>query len=93
MVFKPQTFHENPPQVELDDPTAAALEARVAEALARAGAVDASEVEVTVANGLVTLAGMVGTPHEVETVGEVAARVTGVEAVENRVQALGSDLH
>lgn len=93
MVFKPQTFHETPPQVEIDDPTAAALEARVAEALARAGAVDASAVEVTAADGVVTLTGTVGTPREIETITEVASRVAGVEAVENRVEALGADLH
>ena len=33
MVFKPQTFHQTPPQVEMDNPTDAKLEVAVAEAL------------------------------------------------------------
>ena len=89
MVFKPQTFHEVPPQAEIDNPTQAGLEARVAEALARAGAADASQVEVTVEGSIVTLTGQVGTAPEIGTVGEVAARVHGVGSVENRVKAVG----
>ena len=55
MVFKPQTFHEIPPQVEIDDPTDAVLEADVAAALGRAGLVDASRVIVTTTGAVVTL--------------------------------------
>jgi len=88
MVFKPQTFHEVPPQAEIDNPTQAGLEARVAEALARAGGADASQVEVTVEGSIVTLTGQVGTAPEIGTVGEVAARVSGVGSVENRVMAV-----
>jgi osmotically-inducible protein OsmY len=93
MVFKPQTFHHEPPQAEIDDPTEAALEARVAEALARVGSADASQVAVTVAGGVVTLTGNVGFPREVDTIAEAAARIPGVEAVDNRVQAMGTDIH
>jgi hypothetical protein len=93
MVFKPQTFHEVPPQTEIDNPTQAGLEARVAEALARTGAADASQVEVTLEGSVVTLTGTVGTLPEVETVAEVAARVPGVGSVDNRVEALGAGLH
>ena len=85
MVFKPQTFHEVPPQVEMDNPTDATLEADVAEALGRAGLIDASRVGVTAAGAVVTLDGFVGSQFEVETAGEIAARVEGVRDVDNRL--------
>ena len=93
MVFKPQKFHEVPPQVEIDNPTQAELEARVAEALARAGSADASQVDVTVEGSVVTLTGTVATSPEIGTVAEVAARVPGVVSVDNRVEALRDNLH
>jgi osmotically-inducible protein OsmY len=86
MVFKPQTFHETPPQAEQDDPTDAVLEARVAEALGRAGLVDASRVSVTTMGAIVTLDGFVGSPYEVDAAGEVAGKVEGVGGVDNRLQ-------
>lgn len=85
MVFKPQTFHEIPPQAEMDDPTSSLLEADVAAALARAGTIDASRVEVTAADGTVTLQGFVGSLAEIDTAGEVAAGVEGVTVVDNRL--------
>jgi osmotically-inducible protein OsmY len=69
----------------MNDPTAAMLEADVAAALARAGAVDASRVEATVANGTVTLQGFVGSLAEIDTAGEVAAGVEGVTVIDNRL--------
>jgi osmotically-inducible protein OsmY len=83
MVFKPQTFHEVPPQVEIENPTDALLEADVAEALGRAGLVDASRVGVTARGSVITLDGFVGSRFEVETAGEIAARVEGVKEVDN----------
>ena len=85
MVFKPQTFHQVPPQVEIDNPTDATLEAEVAEALGRAGLIDASRVGVTAAGAVITLDGFVGSEFEVETAGEIAARVEGVKDVDNRL--------
>jgi osmotically-inducible protein OsmY len=85
MVFKPQTFHEVPPQVEIENPTDALLEADVAEALGRAGLVDASRVGVTARGSVITLDGFVGSRFEVETAGEIAARVEGVKEVDNRL--------
>jgi osmotically-inducible protein OsmY len=85
MVFKPQTFHEIPPQAEMSDPTPSVLEATVAEALARAGAIDASRVTVTLANGIITLQGFVGSLAEIETAGDVAASVEGVTVIDNRL--------
>jgi osmotically-inducible protein OsmY len=86
MVFKPQTFHETPPQVELDNPTDAKLEVAVAEALGRAGLVDATRVSVTTKDAVVTLDGFVGSSLEVETAGEVAASVKDIRSVDNRLQ-------
>lgn len=85
MVFKPQTFHELPPQAELDDPTDATLESDVAEALGRAGLVDATRVSVTARGGAITLLGYVGSDLEVNTAAEVAGLVRGVETVDNRL--------
>ena len=86
MVFKPQTFHEVPPQVEMDAPTDAKLEAAVAEALGRAGLLDATRVSVTTKGAIVTLDGFVGSRLEVETASEVAARIEGISGVDNRLQ-------
>ena len=86
MVFKPQTFHEVPPQVQIDNPTDAVLEADVAEALGRAGLVDASRISVTVKGVAATLDGFVGSRTEIETAEEVARRVKGVDRVDNRLQ-------
>jgi osmotically-inducible protein OsmY len=86
MVFKPQTFHEVPPQAEIDDPTGAVLEADVAEALARAGLVDASRVSVTAKGAVVALEGFVGSQMEVAAAAEVAGRVKGVKAVDNKLR-------
>ena len=90
MVFKPQTFHEIPPQVEMDNPTDARLEAAVAEALGRAGLVDATRVSVTTSGAVVTLDGFVGSRLEVEAAGEVAASVEGISSVDNRLQVQGA---
>lgn len=86
MVFKPQTFHEVPPQAEIDNPTDAALETEVAGALGRAGTVDATRVSVTTKGGIVILDGLVGSQAEVGMAGEVAGRVEGVKGVDNRLR-------
>lgn len=85
MVFKPQTFHEKPPQAELDHPTDAILEAEVAEALGRAGLVDATRVFVTVQDTDVSLDGFVGSESELDAAAEIAGRVAGVKRVDNRL--------
>ena len=86
MVFKPQTFHEVPPQIEIDAPTDAVLEAVVAAALGRAGLVDASRVSVTTTGAIVTLDGFVGSQAEIETASDVAGRVDGIKGVDNRLR-------
>jgi osmotically-inducible protein OsmY len=90
MVFKPQTFHDRPPLAEIQDPTQATLEARVAEALGRAASVDASQIAVTVVDGVVTLDGIVSASEEIDRVAEVALSVSGVTTLQNLVRATGT---
>ncbi|MBX7106817.1 MAG: BON domain-containing protein [Gemmataceae bacterium] len=85
MVFKPQTFHEIPPQSEMDDPTEAVLESDIAAALARAGFIDSSRISVAVTGDRVVLSGDVGSEAEIAAATEVARAVEGVGAVENRL--------
>ena len=86
MVFKPQTFHETPPQAEMDHPTDAILEANVAGALGRASLVDATRVAVTARGAVVTLDGFVGSRSEAEAAVDVAQRVPGVQKVDNQLE-------
>jgi osmotically-inducible protein OsmY len=85
MVFKPQTFHEVPPQSELDNPTDALLEAEVAGYLARAAQIDATRVSVTARGDTITLSGVVGSRFEADAAVETASRVAGVKMVDNRL--------
>ncbi|TCL72705.1 BON domain-containing protein [Rhizobium sp. BK251] len=86
MVFKAATFHGLAPEVEIDHFTRAALETAVANALAAAGGIDASDVTVTVVgDGEVVLAGTVGTLAEIERATTVARSVDRVETVRNDV--------
>lgn len=92
MVFKPQTFHEVPPEAELDNPTDAMLEADVAGALGRAGLVDATRIAVITKGAVVILDGLVGSRSEADAAAEVARRVKGVGSVENRLRIQGADV-
>lgn len=85
MVFKPQTFHELPPQAEMDDPMDAVLEADAAEALVRAGALDASRIDVTIRGTAACLDGFVGSRSEIDMAGEIVGKVDGIKAVDNRL--------
>lgn len=85
MVFKPQTFHGDTP--EIDKPAGgASTEARVADALARAADLDATQVAVTEVDGAIVLDGMVLYPEEVAIAGDIAERVGGGLPVQNRVR-------
>jgi osmotically-inducible protein OsmY len=90
MVFKQQTFHEEEPTVELEHPPRAAMETMVAEALAVAGGLDATEVTVTASAGTVTLAGSVLRASEIDRASEVARSVYGVEQVVNKIRSAQS---
>jgi hypothetical protein len=85
MVFKEQTFHGLRPEVEVEMANRATLEAAVANALAVAGGVDASDVEVTAEGCDITLSGFVGSVGEIERATAVAQAVEGVDAVRNQI--------
>jgi osmotically-inducible protein OsmY len=87
MVFKPQSFHEEEPVVEQEFPPDAALETRVAAALASAGGLDATDVSVIVEGSVVTLRGTVLLSGEVVRAEEVALSVAGVYATVNDLRA------
>ncbi|MDR6759692.1 osmotically-inducible protein OsmY [Mycoplana sp. BE70] len=84
MVFKEGTFHGEVPE-HFDGPHPAMLETAVADALAAAGTIDASDVAVTCENGVVFLTGRVGSPEEIERAIAVARSVAGVSVVEARL--------
>lgn len=86
MVFKEGTFHGEVPE-HFDGPDPAMLETAVADALAAAGTVDASDVAVTCENGTVFLTGRLGSPEEIDRAIAIARSVAGVSVVESRLSA------
>jgi osmotically-inducible protein OsmY len=88
MVFKPQTFHgDDAATYDAKVNPTSADEARVADALARAGTLDASNISVTSVGSTVVLQGTVAFPQEIAEAHEVASRVAGITSVENLVTA------
>ncbi|MDX3927634.1 MAG: BON domain-containing protein [Shinella sp.] len=87
MVFKEGTFHGQQPEYA-SPPHPAWLETAVADALAVAGDIDASDVKVTCKGSRIILTGNVGSPEELDRATEIAASVKGVESVDNRISAL-----
>lgn len=85
MVFKQASFHGLEPEVEVDDFTRARLEAAVANALAVAGGIDASDVSVTANDADIMLSGTVATVEEIERATAVARAVEGVGMVRNQI--------
>ncbi|MBD9375470.1 BON domain-containing protein [Rhizobium sp. ARZ01] len=85
MVFKPPTFHGE--EFEPEDPrTRAGLEERVANALAVAGNVDASDIQVTLVDETIVLTGTVLTEEERRAATAIAATFDGVKHVDCRIQ-------
>ncbi|MBB3915710.1 osmotically-inducible protein OsmY [Rhizobium pisi] len=96
MVFKEQTFHGLEPEIDAEIANRASVEAAVANALAIAGGIDASDVEVTMDEGRIVLTGTVGTVGEIERATVVARAVEGVQSVQNRILLGGpgvGDMH
>lgn len=92
MVFKPATFHELPPTIEVENPTQAMLETAVADALGSDSALDATGVSVVARGATITLIGSVLTEEEIVRAIEVASRIDGVKRVDNRLSAQSPDL-
>ena len=92
MVFKPQSFYGHEPStLETETTPATAIESRVAEALARAGDVDAANVAVTLVDGTIVLTGTVAFPEEIAIAEDIASRISGVAAVENLITTASND--
>lgn len=87
MVFKDRMFNGREPE-HFDGPHPARLEGKVAEALAEAGDLDASDIKVTSAAGAIVLTGSVGTREEAIRAVQTAATIEGVTSVDNRLSFL-----
>ena len=85
MVFKAATFHGTKPEIENENAKRSALETTVANALAVAGGLDASDVTVTAVGQEIRLDGTAATLQEVERATAVAEAVPGVRLVRNRI--------
>jgi osmotically-inducible protein OsmY len=85
MVFKEATFHGKQPEIEAEFVNHATLEIAAAEALAVAGSIDASDVQVTAENEEIVLTGTVGTVEEIERATAVVSSIKGVHGVRNQI--------
>ncbi|MFK0164530.1 BON domain-containing protein [Rhizobium sp. NPDC090279] len=85
MVFKAATFHGTALYLESEHVRRSALESAVANALAVAGGIDASDVTVTAAGQEIRLDGSVATYQEVKRATAVAESIPGVRLVRNRI--------
>lgn len=85
MVFKAATFHGITLVMENEHAMRSALECEVANALAVAGGLDASDVTVTAVGQEIRLAGTVATADEVKRASAVAEAMPGVRLVRNRI--------
>ncbi len=85
MVLKPPTFNGEEPEIEMENPNRATLEAQVAEALAVSGGVSAADVVVTAEGNVIVLRGAVATAAEADRAVEVAGDVPGVASVTNHI--------
>jgi osmotically-inducible protein OsmY len=81
--FKHQSFHEELPVVETEFPPRAVLETRVADALAVAGGIDATGVNIVAEGTTIVLSGSVMFESEVKRAEEIARSIQGVENVQN----------
>ncbi len=85
MVFKQPTFFGEPFDPETGDKDAS-LEEAVANALAVAGGIDASDVKVTVDDHDVVLTGTVATAQEIDRATAVAQAICGTTPVRNEIE-------
>ena len=85
MVFKHQTFHQEPPVVEQEFPVAATLETAVSDALATAGGIDATAIDVVADGSTIVLSGSVMFESERNRAEEIAFDIDGVAQVRNEI--------
>lgn len=87
MVFKHPNFHENPSTVEVEFPPSATLESAVSDALAVAGGIDATGVQVVAEGNTIVLTGSVLDESEIARAAEIARSVKGVIQVHNEIRS------
>jgi hyperosmotically inducible protein len=80
-IAKPQL--EAPPPSAVDPNNELAL--RVRRAFEQTGKIDAAGIDITAADGAVTLFGTAATKEERERAGKVAEKVDGVKSVQNKL--------
>ncbi|KQV17466.1 transporter [Rhizobium sp. Root1203] len=85
MIFKQGTFFGEMPEIEIEFKNHAVLEEGVANALAVAGGLDASDLTVTVDDNAVVLSGTVATAAEIERATAVAQAAAGKHPVRNEI--------
>jgi osmotically-inducible protein OsmY len=86
MVTQERTFHGLQPESDIEHPNGAALEQKVADALASAGNVSPSDITVVDLDGDIYLRGNVSSQLEADNAGDVAMAVNGVKAVINEIK-------
>lgn len=82
MVFKPQRFFGEKPEVDIEFSDREPLETAVARLLAVSDGVDASDISVTASGGTVFLSGGVTWPEEIDRAVEIVLSVPGVGKVD-----------
>ena len=87
MIFKPQRFHGEAPEVTEEFPTDAQLEQQVADAVATSAGTGADGLRVGAAGKEIFLFGTVATRDEMDRAVEVALAVPGVEKVTVRMES------
>ncbi|OLP61533.1 hypothetical protein BJF93_00230 [Xaviernesmea oryzae] len=92
MVYKERMFHEAPAKEQAANGVAA-LESRVADALAADHALDATGISVISHGNGVTLGGLAGSQKEIAQAEEIARRVEGVDEVVNQIALTQTGTH
>ncbi|MBP1850259.1 BON domain-containing protein [Rhizobium halophytocola] len=90
MVFKPATFHGEPPEVEIENPPQPSLEIVAADLLATTDGVDATGISVTQRDGGIVLSGTVAEPSEVERALQIVRSIPGVESVTLELEVINA---
>ena len=70
-----------------------AIEEEIATKLSDSGRWDDNQIEITVADGVVTIEGEVETEHERQLINQVILRTAGVKRAVNRLELIGVDSH
>ncbi|MFK0333023.1 BON domain-containing protein [Rhizobium sp. NPDC090275] len=91
MVMRERNFHGLKPQSDLETPNGASLETRVANALAKDGSLDASNIVVIDVNGQITLRGAVSSKTEARRATEVAGSIDGVSSIVNDLEIVAGN--